>query len=66
MDEAKKYGVVAFFGALAIVSSMAADISDYLSGLVLGVGASLALYGLYKMVSVAAAAKKQEQSQENE
>lgn len=61
MDVAKKYGVVAFLGVLAIVSSMAADISDYLSGIVLGFGAAIVLFALYKMVSVTAEAKKQEQ-----
>ncbi len=66
MDEAKKYGVVAFFGALAIVSSMAADISDFLSGIMLGFGCAIIVFALYKMVTLAAEAKKQAQSQENE
>ena len=66
MDEAKKYGVVAFFGALAIVSSMAADISDFLSGIVLGFGCAIIVFALYKMATLAAKAKKQDQPQDSE
>lgn len=66
MEDAKKYGVVALLGVLAIISSIAADISDYLSGIVLGFGAAIIVYALYKMASVASEAKKQEQPKENE
>ncbi|MCR5467464.1 MAG: hypothetical protein K6F37_00760 [Lachnospiraceae bacterium] len=65
MNTAKKYSIVALFGLMAIVCANTASISDYLSGIVLGAGIMLTLYGLYKMVSVVAAAKKQEASQDD-
>lgn len=61
MELAKKYGAVVVLGLVAIIASIAADISDYLSGIVLGFGAAMILFALYKMVSVTAEAKKQEQ-----
>ena len=53
MATSKKYGIVCLLGILAIVSSQAADISDYLSGIVLGFSTAIVVYGLYKMVTVA-------------
>lgn len=66
MDLIKKYGLVAFFGVVLIISADAADIGYYLSGVVHGIGMVFLVYGLYKSITVSVALKKEEDQQANE
>jgi hypothetical protein len=61
MTLAKKYGVVGLLGLMAIVAVNAANVSDFLSGIVTGLGIAMMGFALYKM-SVAMKAEKEEKN----
>lgn len=61
MKLSQKYGLVALLGLLAIISANAANISDFLSGIVTGFAAAFMVYCLYKM----AACLKSEKEDDN-
>ena len=58
MKLSQKYGLVALFGVFAIVAANAANISDFLSGLVIGFAVAFMVYCLYKMATCMKAEKE--------
>ena len=58
MTLSQKYGLVALFGVLAIVAANAANISDFLNGIVTGFAIAFMVYCLYKMVTCMKAEKE--------
>ncbi len=51
MNEKQKYGIIAILAVFALSASHAADISDYLSGIILGISVTIMLFAIYKIVS---------------
>ena len=58
MKLSQKYGLVALFGLLAIISANAANISDFLSGIITGFAVAFMVFCLYKMATCLKAEKE--------
>lgn len=65
MNTTLKFSCVAVIGTLIAVTVSRLNISDYLSGIILGADIVIMLYALYQIISNATASKNQAESQEN-